>query len=123
MASDDEQSPLEVTPQQSYYAQRYYLERHGTPEQVAEFSAAGPPPPEQADGVTGKVLYYEANTPSADDIAALLVEMEQAGWITSTIRATLAELPPEDGVAELKARMVEPDSDRRQPGPGAGDPA
>ncbi|MGW4844900.1 hypothetical protein [Nocardia brasiliensis] len=40
--------------------------------------------------------------------------MEKAGWITSVVRETLAGLPPEDGVAELKARMVEPDSDVRQ---------
>ncbi|MGX1772081.1 hypothetical protein ACWIGW_08195 [Nocardia brasiliensis] len=116
MSSDDDElrSPLKVTPQQSYYAKRYYLEHHGTPEQIAEFAAGGPPPPEKADGVTGKILYYEANTPTAADVADLLAEMEKAGWITSVVRETLAGLPPEDGVAELKARMVEPDSDVRQ---------
>ncbi|WP_280442210.1 hypothetical protein [Nocardia brasiliensis] len=119
MGSDEElRSQLKVTAQQSYYAQRYYLEHHGTPEQVAEFSAAGPPPPEKADGVTGKILYYEANTPTVEEVAALLSEMEEAGWITGATREALAELPPEDGVAVLKARMVEPDSDQRQPSAG-----
>ncbi|MEU0872930.1 hypothetical protein [Nocardia brasiliensis] len=119
MESDDEwRSPSKVTPQQTYYAQRYYLERHGTPEQVADYSAGGPPPPEKGDGVTGKILFYEANPPTPEDVAVLLAEMEQAGWITSTTREALTELPPGDSVAELKARMVEPDSDHRQPPAG-----
>lgn len=119
MGSDDElRSPLGVTPQQHYYARRYFLEHHGTPEEVAEFSAGGPPPPKKADGVTGKILYYEANTPTLEEFAGLLTEMETAGWITSEVRGKVAELPRAEGIAELKARMVERDSDERQQAAG-----
>ncbi|WP_433655000.1 hypothetical protein ACQPW1_29255 [Nocardia sp. CA-128927] len=107
-----------MTPQQHYYARRYHLEHHGTPEEVAEFSASGPPPPRKADGVTGKILFYEANPPTLEEFAGLLAEMEMGGWITSEVREKVAELPRADGVAELKARMVERDSDERQPASG-----
>ncbi|MFI7002369.1 hypothetical protein [Nocardia sp. NPDC050175] len=119
MGSDDElRSPLGVTPQQHYYARRYFLEHHGTPEEAAEFSAGGPPPPRPADGVTGKILYYEANLPTVEEFAGLLAEMENGGWITTEVREKVAELPRADGVAELKARMVERDSGERQQAAG-----
>ncbi|OCF85967.1 hypothetical protein [Nocardia brasiliensis] len=103
-----------ATPQQIYHGKLYQLQHHGTPEQVAEFSADGPPRPETADGVTGWIFYYEANTPTMDQVAALLAEMETLGWITGTVRETLAELSPQEATAELKARMVERNPDDQQ---------
>ncbi|GAA5087160.1 hypothetical protein [Nocardia iowensis] len=114
--NDDEGD--DATPQQIYFGQLFHLEQFGTPEQVAQFSADGPPPPRLADGVTGKILFYEANTPTLEEFAGLLVEMENGGWITSEVREKIAELPRVDGLAELKARMVEPDSGPRQPTAG-----
>ncbi|WP_433660815.1 hypothetical protein ACQPW1_00550 [Nocardia sp. CA-128927] len=116
MGLDDEDG--DATPQQIYYGKLFHLEQFGTPEEVAEFSAAGPPPPGKADGVTGKILFYGANTPTVEEFAGLLTEMEKAGWITSEVREKVEGLPRADGVAELKARMVEPDSGQRQPAAG-----
>uniref|UniRef100_UPI003F4999DA hypothetical protein n=1 Tax=Nocardia suismassiliense TaxID=2077092 RepID=UPI003F4999DA len=103
----------DATPQQIYFGQLFHLQQFGTPEQVAAFSADGPPRPTKADGVTGKILFYEANPPTLEEFAGLLVEMEKGGWITSEVREKVAELPRTDGVAELKARMVERDSDEQ----------
>ncbi|WP_433574883.1 hypothetical protein [Nocardia brasiliensis] len=105
-------SPVIVTaaPQQIYCGTLYQLQQHRTPEQVSAFFADGPPPPQKTDGATGLILHYEAHTPTVDQVAALLAEMETAGWITSTERKTLAELPAVEITAELKARMVEQDT-------------
>lgn len=113
MGLDDEEDHDDTTPQQIYYGQLSWYQTHGTPEQLAKFSAGGPPPPMKKDGVTGKILFYEVNTPTVDEIAALLEAMEQAGWITSTIRESIAQLPTQELVAELKARLVERDSGPR----------
>ncbi|WP_433655055.1 hypothetical protein ACQPW1_29535 [Nocardia sp. CA-128927] len=110
MGSDDEEGHDQATAQQVYYADLFHLEQFGTPEQVAEFSAGGPPPPTKADGITGKILFYEANPPTLEEFAGLLEEMEIGGWIASEIREKVAGLPRADGVAELKARMVERDT-------------
>ncbi|CAM4435779.1 hypothetical protein NONI108955_28020 [Nocardia ninae] len=118
MGSEDEESRDDMTPQQSYYAELFHLEQFGTPEQVAQFSAGGPPPPRKADGVTGKILFYEANMPTLEEFAGLLAEMETSGWITSEVREKVEGLPRAQGVAELKVRMVEPDCG--QPSPAAG---
>ncbi|WP_433657994.1 hypothetical protein ACQPW1_39595 [Nocardia sp. CA-128927] len=114
----DEEGGGAATPQQIYFGQRFHLEQFGTPEQVAKFSAGGPPPPLKADGVTGKILFYEANMPTVEEFAGLLAEMEKGGWITSEVREKVAGLSRADGVAELKARMVEPDSGQRPPAAG-----
>lgn len=118
MGLDDEKRHDEATPQQIYFGQLFHLEQFGTPEQIAKFSTGGPPPPRKADGVTGKILFYEANPPTLEEFAGLLAEMEMGGWITSEVRKKVAELPRANGVAELKARMVERDSDERQPASG-----
>ncbi|MBF6125520.1 NUDIX domain-containing protein [Nocardia brasiliensis] len=114
IGSDGEElhSPVHkaATAQQVYLVVLWQFQQHGTPRQVAAFSEGGPPPPEPADGFTGWILYYEAHTSTVEHVAALLAEMETAGWITSAVRETLAELSPREAIAALKARIVEPDT-------------
>ncbi|WP_174567805.1 hypothetical protein [Nocardia altamirensis] len=112
MGLSDEIGHDDATLQQHYFGQLAWYQHYGTPEQLAKFSAGGPPPPMKADGVTGKILWFEVHTPSVSELAALLAEMETAGWITVEVRENIAELSPADGIAELKARMVEQDSVR-----------
>ncbi|WP_107660594.1 hypothetical protein [Nocardia suismassiliense] len=113
MGSDDEEDHDDTTPQQHCYRQVHWLRHYGTNEQLAKYTAGGPPRPSKKDGVIGKILFYEVNTPTVDEVAALLEEMERAGWITSTIRKSIAQLSTHELMAELKARMIERDS-----GPG-----
>ncbi|MFI6216998.1 NUDIX domain-containing protein [Nocardia brasiliensis] len=119
IGSDGEElhSPVHksATAQQVYLGVLWQLQQHGTPGQVAAFSEGGPPPPAPADGFTGWILYYETHTPTVEHVTALLTKMETAGWITSTVRETLAELPVQEAIAALKARMVEPDTSEPAP--------
>ncbi|MFQ6395721.1 hypothetical protein ACLMAJ_19925 [Nocardia sp. KC 131] len=119
MGQSDEDGGDNATPQQIYYRQLFHLQHYGPAEMLAEFETAGPPTPLASDGMTGKILWFEAHPPSVDEVAALLALMAAGGWITSTEAEHLAQLPQAECIAELKARMIERDSERRQPASGS----
>ncbi|MFQ6397933.1 hypothetical protein ACLMAJ_31390 [Nocardia sp. KC 131] len=111
MGSDDDE---DATPQQIYDGQLFHLQHHGTSEQATNFAADGPPPPMATDGITGKILWFEEHPPSMEEFARLLELMETGGWITTAERQPLTELPLCEGLAELKACMIERDTPWRQ---------
>lgn len=75
--------------------------------EVARLESLGPPPPMQADGAIGRILYYEYHRPTRDEIAATLVMMQAENLISAQEadieRATLDADPSADVVARLKS--------------------
>ncbi|MGI5222149.1 hypothetical protein [Nocardia sp. CA-290969] len=98
-----------VTAQMRYYAD-LIMWRQRAPEVAESLEAEGPPPPEPEDGLTGKVLWYEYHPPSAREYQQFLDAAVAGSAITAEDRDALAELPPIDGVAAIRARLASKDA-------------
>ncbi|GAB2690371.1 hypothetical protein [Nocardia thraciensis] len=82
MDSDDEEVDYgDETPQQHYYAQMRYCERHPDeyPGLLERLIAAGPPPPMERDGYWGQIAYYRHHAVTDPDAAQRLAELEAEG--------------------------------------------
>jgi len=107
MGLSDEEGFDDETAQQMYYGTARYYDLYGTPEQLAKYTAGGPPPPEAADGVIGKILWHEHHPATVDELTAILEQMRTEGLVTDTgPRAYTGPIPPAD-IADLKHHMIE----------------
>ncbi|MET8871705.1 hypothetical protein [Nocardia sp. NPDC004604] len=107
MGLSDEEGYDNETSQQMYYGTVWFYRNYGTPEQLAKYTAGGPPPPEPADGIIGKILWHEHHRATVEELTAILEQMREEGLVTDTgPRAYTGPVPPAD-IADLKAHMIE----------------
>ncbi|BDU07199.1 hypothetical protein FMUBM48_34620 [Nocardia cyriacigeorgica] len=95
------------TPQMAYYARLRSLEScpESYPRSLKKMLAGGPPPPTDADGCMGMVLWFERNRPSARESNRLLDRMCAEGILTETERAEFVVPLSVEAVAECKRRL------------------
>ncbi|MGY2119588.1 hypothetical protein ACW9HR_37365 [Nocardia gipuzkoensis] len=96
----------DITPQQTYYGQLESTRAH-SPRLAEKMSAGGPPPPMDADGLIGKILWHEYHLPTTAEYAALVEQMRAERILPASDACVPGDPPTADDVAALKTRLIE----------------